>query len=99
MVLSNSAEAPAICIIVRPAGAAVSIASVKLRNSTSAPQSFHDDQNVPERTREPVDLQTTSTSPPAEMVEKSLELVDPSAPRAAFTEPRSIDELNAVLFS
>ena len=57
MARSNSAKAPTICVIIRPAGVVVSIASVKLRNPAPAsPELLHDREQVAQRARQPIQL-------------------------------------------
>jgi len=64
MDFSNSAKAPAICIIIRPAGVVVSIASVKPRNPAPASPSRSMMVSTSRRERESrSSFHTTSTSP------------------------------------
>jgi hypothetical protein len=52
MALSNFAKAPVICIIIRPTGVVVSIASVRPRQPAwDSASRFHDRQNVAQRAR------------------------------------------------
>jgi len=51
MARSNSAKDPSICIIIRPAGVVVSIASVSDRNPAPAAYLLEDEKHVLERAR------------------------------------------------
>ena len=75
MARSNSAKAPTICIIIRPAGVVVSIASVRLRNpATASPRRSHDHEHVAQRTRQPVQLPNHDDVPRAQLIQQLVQL-------------------------
>ena len=75
MARSNSAKAPTICIIIRPAGVVVSIASVKLRNPLlRLPELLHDREHVAQRAREPIQLPDNDHITGAKLIEEPEEL-------------------------
>ena len=101
MARSNSANAPSICIIMRPAGPAVSTASVSERKP--APGLFDLLQDVEEvfEERDSRSSFQTTTIRPAELIEQALQLgavpagrrrlllEHPPAPGAASVRPGS----------
>ena len=78
---SNSANDPTICIIMRPAGVVVSMASVRLRKPALAFRALHDGEDVLERARQPVQFPDHEHVALAELIEQAMQFgtVPPSA--------------------
>jgi hypothetical protein len=82
MARSNSANAPSICIIMRPAGPAVSTASVSERKpAPGGLDSLKDVEEVFERAGQPVELPDHDNIGLAELIEQAVQLgaVPPAA--------------------
>jgi hypothetical protein len=75
MARSNSAKAPTICIIIRPAGLVVSIATGQATKShLCLGQPLHDRQHIPERPRQEIECPDNEHVAFAKLIKESMQL-------------------------